>query len=169
MFPHVVPQMDYAETQKFQDLSKIYSRYCWGAIEKMVTNNAPQYLQAAEFLAQKHHIYHIKISPYNSQAQGLIEHRHYDVWEALIKAADGNESRCQWPDVAPSVFWAEQVTIQKSTRYSLFYMAHGVEPLLLFNLAETTYLAPKMDSLMTTEDLIAERAKMLQKTYQRFE
>ena len=48
-------------------------------------------------------------------------------------------------------------------------MAHGVEPLLLFDLAETTYLAPKMDSLMTTEDLIAERAKMLQKTYRRFE
>ena len=72
MFPHVVPRMDYAETQKFQDLSKIYSQYCWGAIEIMVTNNAPQYLQAAEFLAQKHHIYHIKISPYNSQAQGPI-------------------------------------------------------------------------------------------------
>ena len=55
--------------------------------------------------------------------------------------------------------------IQKSTGYSPFYMAHGVEPLLPFDLAEASYLAPKFDGLMTTEDLIAEQAKMLQKTY----
>ena len=81
--------------------------------------------------------------------------------EALIKAADGDKSR--WPDMAPSVFWAERVTIQKATGYSPFYLAHGVEPLLPFDLAEATYLAPKIDSLMSTEDLIAHRAKMLQK------
>ena len=44
-------------------------------------------------------------------------------------------------------------------------MAHGVEPLLPFDLAEASYLAPKFDGLMTTEDLIAEWAKMLQKKY----
>ena len=136
----------------------------WGAIEVIVTDNAPQYLQAADYLSDKHHIHHIKISPYNSKAQGPIERRHYDVREALIKAADGDESR--WPEVAPSVFWAERITIQKSTGYSPFYMAHGVEPLLPFDLAEATYLAPSLDSLVSTEDLIATRAKMLQKRTQ---
>ena len=81
--------------------------------------------------------------------------------EALIKATDGDIGR--WPDIAPSVFWAERVSIQKSTGYSPFYLAHGVEPLLPFDLAEATYLAPNMDCLMTTEDLIARRAIMLQK------
>ena len=81
--------------------------------------------------------------------------------EAIIKAADGDISK--WPDVAPSVFWAERVTIQKSTGYSPYYLAHGVEPLLPFDLAEATYLAPKLDSLMKTEDLIAQHAIMLQK------
>ena len=158
------PEWTMLKHENFKTLAKFIhdTLLCrWGAIEIMVTDNAPQYLQAADFLAQKHHIHRIKISPYNSQAQGPIERRHYDVREALIKAADGDESR--WPDVAPSVFWAERVTIQKSTGYSPFYMAHGVEPLLPFDLAEATYLAPKMDSLMTTEELIAERAKMLQK------
>ena len=65
--------------------------------------------------------------------------------------------------MAASVFWAEWVTIQKSTGYSPFYLAHGVEPLLPFDLAEATYLAPKLDSLMSTEELIAQRAIMLQK------
>jgi hypothetical protein len=126
-----------------------------------VTDNAPQYLQAATYLAEKFHIHHIKISPYNSRAQGPIERRHYDVREALIKVADGDVSR--WPDVAPSVFWAERVTIQKSMGYSPFYLSHGVKPLLPFDLAEATYLATDMNSMMSTEDLLAQKAKMLQK------
>jgi transposase InsO family protein len=139
----------------------------WGAIEIIVSDNAPQYIQAIEYLAEKYNIRYIRISPYNSRAQGPIERRHYDVREAIVKAADGDESK--WVDVAPSVFWAERVSIQKSTGYSPFYIAHGVEPLLPFDLAEATYLAPKMDSIISTEDLIAQRAKMLQKRPQDLE
>jgi len=52
----------------------LYELVCrWGAIEVIVTDNAPQYLQAAEQLAEKHHIRHIKISPYNLRAQEPIE------------------------------------------------------------------------------------------------
>jgi hypothetical protein len=139
----------------------------WGAIEIIVTDNTPQYIQAVEYLANKYHIHHIKISPYNSQAQGPIERRHFDIREALIKATDGDISR--WPDVASSVFWAERVTIQKSTGYSPFYLAHGVEPLFPFNLAEATYLAPNSADLLMTEELIAQRAIMLQKRPQDLE
>ena len=133
----------------------------WGAIEVFMLDNAPQYIQAIEYLVQKYHIHYIKILLYNSQAQGPIERRHYDLQEAVIKAADRDESK--WLDVMASVFWAEQVSIQRSSGYSLFYIAHGVEPLLPFDLVEVTYLAPKMDQLMKTEDLIAQQAKMLQK------
>jgi hypothetical protein len=140
-------------------LHKIICR--WGAIETLVTDNAPQYLEAARIIERDYHVHHIKISPYNSRASGPIERRHFDVREALIKAAEGDESK--WPLVAPSVFWAERVTIQKSTGYSPYFMAHGVEPLLPFDLAEATYLATDMESIMSTEDLIAHRAKMLMK------
>ena len=84
-----------------------------------------------------------------------------DVREAIVKATDGDISK--WPDVTPSVFWAERVTIQKSTGYSPYYIAHGVEPLFPFDLAEATYLAPGLQSLVSTEELIAQRAIMLQK------
>lgn len=158
------PEWTMVKNENFKSIAKfIYENLLcrWGALEIMVSDNAPQYLQASEYLAEKYHIHHIKISPYNSRAQGPIERRHFDVWEALIKAADGDTSR--WPDVAPSVFWAERVSIQKSTGYSPYFLAHGVEPLFPFDLAEATYLAPKIDGLMTTEDLIAQRAIMLQK------
>lgn len=158
------PEWAMVKAENFKTIAKFIheSILCrWGAIEEIVTDNAPQYLQAAEFLAEKFHIHHIKISPYNSRAQGPIERRHYDVREALVKAAEDDDRK--WPDIASSVFWAERVTIQKSTGYSPFYLAHGTEPLLPFDLAEATYLAPKMDSQMSTEDLIAQRAQMLQK------
>ena len=103
----------------------LYEFVCrWGAIEVIVTDNAPQYLQAVEQLAEKYHINHIRISPYNSHAQGPIEQWHYDVQEAIMKAAEGDESK--WPDVAPAVLWAEQVTIQKYTGYSPDYLPHVV-------------------------------------------
>jgi len=31
----------------------------WGAIEEIVTDNAPQYIEAAAYLAKKYHIHHI--------------------------------------------------------------------------------------------------------------
>jgi hypothetical protein len=42
-------------------------------------------------------------------------------------------------------------------------MAHGVEPLLPFDLVEATYMAPTPSELMTTSDLIISCAIQLQK------
>ena len=161
------PEWTMVKNENFKMIAKFLfeSLLCrWGAIEVLVSDNAPQYLQVEEYLAEKYHVYHIKISPYNSRAQGPVERRHFDVLEALLKAAEGDSSR--WPDVAPSVFWAERVTIQRSTGYSPYYLAHGVEPLFPFDLAEATYLAPDIKSLLSTEDLIAQHAIMLQKRNQ---
>ena len=164
------PEWTMVRNENFRTIAKFIfeNLLCrWGALEILVSDNAPQYLQAAEYLAQKYHIHHIRISPYNSRAQGPIERRHFDVREALIKASDGDSSR--WPDVAAAVFWAERVTIQKSSGYSPYYLAHGTEPLFPFDLAEATYLAPDLDKLQPTEDLIAKRAMMLQKRPQDLE
>jgi hypothetical protein len=158
------PELDMLKNENFKTITMfIYLKLLcqWGAIEIIVTDNTPQYLQAVKYLAEKYHIHHIKISPYNSRAQGPIEQRHYDVREAIVKATDGDISK--WPDVTPSVFWAERVTIQKSTGYSPYYMAHGIKPLFPFDLAEATYLALDLGSMVSMEDLIAQRSIMLQK------
>jgi hypothetical protein len=133
----------------------------WGAVEEIVTDNGPAFVQAAEFLSQRYKINHIRISPYNSRANGPVERRHFDVRESLVKAAGSEENR--WTTVAPSVFWAERISIQKSTGYSPYYLAHGLEPLLPFDLAEATYLAPAFTKPLPTSDLIALRAIQLQK------
>lgn len=40
----------------------------WGAVEQIVTNNGPAFVQVVEFLSTCYKINHIRISPYNSQA-----------------------------------------------------------------------------------------------------
>ena len=39
--------------------------------------------------------------------------------------------------------------------FSLFYMAHGIDPILPFDLAKATFLVPKLDKLLSRIDLLA--------------
>ncbi|KIO02719.1 hypothetical protein M404DRAFT_147444 [Pisolithus tinctorius Marx 270] len=115
-------------------------------------------------LATQYHIRHIRISPYNSQANGIVERCHYDVCKAIMKSCE-NDDRC-WHTIVHSVFWAEQVTILKSMGLSPYFMVHGVELLFPFDLAEATFLLPLScndATLLTTTELIAWHVHQLQK------
>ncbi|KAF8576898.1 hypothetical protein K439DRAFT_1536035 [Ramaria rubella] len=68
-----------------------------------------------------------------------------------------------WPTVAPFAFWADRVTVRKATGYSLFYMVHGIEPILPFNITEATFLIPKLERPLNDEELIVIRAWQLEK------
>jgi transposase InsO family protein len=116
----------------------------WGAVTELVTDNGSPYVQALDILADQYGIRYIQISPYNSQANGVVERHHYDVWEAIVKSTLGGEVR--WPLTTHSVFWAERVTILKATGLSPYFMVHGVEPLFPFDLSEGTFLVPALDS-----------------------
>jgi len=95
---------------------------------------------------------------------GLVECKHFDVWESLMKACNNDHSK--WVGVAPSVFWADCVTIRRLTGYSPFFMAHGVEVVLPFDIAEATYLLPPLDAPASTKDLIAHHAQQLLKWWE---
>src|SRR5882724_9930865 len=100
------------------------------------------FVAVAGYLLEKYGIHHIKISPYNSQANGLVECKHFDIRKSLMKACNNDHSK--WVNMAPLMFWADWVTICQSTGYSLFLMAHGVEAVLPFDIAEATYLLPPL-------------------------
>ena len=115
----------------------------WGPLTEIVTDNGLTFVQALDVLADRYCIQHIHISPYNSQANGVVEWRHFNVQEAIIKSSPGGES-C-WHTVTHSVFWAEHITVLRSTGLSPYFMAHGVEPLFPFDLAKATFLIPPLD------------------------
>jgi len=84
--------------------------YRWGTLLEIVIDNGAPFVKALAYLMKHYHITHIRISGYNSHANGLVEHSHFDVREALFKACNGEESK--WSSSAYSVFWAERVTIR---------------------------------------------------------
>lgn len=69
----------------------------------------------------------------------------------------------QWPKMVPHVFWVDCVTTRKSTGYSPYYLAHGVEPLLPFDFVDATFMLPKISSILSTDELIAICARQLAK------
>lgn len=85
--------------------------YRWGTLIEIVTDNGSPFVKAIGYLAQHYHLTHIRISGYNSRANGIVERSHFDVRQALFKACDGVESK--WSTVAYSVFWAERVTVRR--------------------------------------------------------
>jgi len=129
---------------------------------EIVTDNGPAFVSALDELATRYNIWHIQISPYNSQANRIVERRHYDVREAIMKSAEGDEGK--WYKFMHSVFWAERVTILKSCGMSPYFMVHGVKPLFPFDITEAMFLVslPDQDEFSST-DLIAWRMRQLQK------
>ncbi|CAA7263005.1 unnamed protein product [Cyclocybe aegerita] len=102
-----------------------------------------------------------KLSRYNSRANGTVEAAHQPVRSALIKSSNGDIRK--WHEHLPYVFWAERITMRKSTGFSPYYAVHGVEPLLPFNITHATFLLPPMKSLITEVELLAMRGRQLER------
>jgi hypothetical protein len=133
----------------------------WGTLAEIVSDNGKPFVAALLHLEHKYHIKHIRISSYNSRANSIVERLHFDVQQAMFKAADGDQNK--WLQVTYLVFWSEHITIKKCMGCSPFYTATGVHPILPFDIVEANYLLPPPDSLLAMTDLVARRAIVLQK------
>ncbi|KAL7281404.1 hypothetical protein ACG7TL_004717 [Trametes sanguinea] len=133
----------------------------WGAATELITDNGSAFVSAVRSLEERYHIHHIKISPYNSKANGIAERSHFDTRQILFKAASGDQRK--WSQFAHYAFWAERVTVRKRMGCSPYFAVTGCHPVLPLDIAEATYLVPPPEGLLSTEDLIARRAIELQK------
>ena len=128
---------------------------------EIVLDNGKPFVVVLGHLEKKYHIKHIRISGYNSHANGIVERSHFDIQQALFKAS--NRSQNKWAQTAQSVFWSERITPRKRMGCAPYFAITGTHPLLPFNIIEANYLLPPPDSLLSTGNLIAWRAVALQK------
>ncbi|KXN93296.1 hypothetical protein AN958_00220, partial [Leucoagaricus sp. SymC.cos] len=98
---------------------------------------------------------------YNSQSNGIVETTHRTVRDGLVKMCAGSIKN--WYEYAPYIFWADRVTTRKSTGMTPYYAVHGVEPLHPFDITEATFLASSITHHLSDAELLAARARMLQK------
>jgi hypothetical protein len=131
----------------------------WGTIVEIVTDNGTSIIAVLEHIAKRYHINHIHISPYNSKANGIIEVKHFSFHDSLFKAydMDGAEPG-SWSCYFFHTLWAECITHHHHMGCSPYFAAHGVHPILPFNVVEVTSLLPPPDSVMTSKELVTRRA-----------
>lgn len=131
-------------------IEQIIFRY--GTVGELVTDNGSAL--EGEFMKRvsKYNIHRIKISPYNSQANGVVERGHFIIREALVKMCGKNISK--WPSLLQAAVFADRITIRRATGYSPYYLLHGVHPVLPCDLAEATFMVPRFKERMTDEELL---------------
>jgi hypothetical protein len=61
---------------------------CYGAVTEIVTNNGKEFEGACALLIQKHSILHIRILPYNLQANNVVERGHFVIQEGIMKSCE---------------------------------------------------------------------------------
>ena len=135
--------------------------YRYGAIREVVTDNGPSLRGAFERLAKDFNVNQIKISPYNPQANGVVERAHFIIREALMRICRGDPSL--WPRYLQAAIFADRITTRRVTSFSPFFLLHGTHPLLPCDLADATFLAPDLRSGMTDEELLIARIRQLAK------
>ena len=119
-------------------VEQIIFRY--GTVGEIVTDNGPSLEGEFTRIVNKYNIHWIKISPYNSQANRVVERGHFTIREALVKMCGNDLNR--WPTLLPAAFFADRITIRRATGFSPYYLLHGVHPLLPCDLAEATFMVP---------------------------
>ena len=83
----------------------------WNALSEIVTDNGSPWVAATTYLAEKYHLHHIRISGYNSQANGIVERPHFNVRDALFKATEGDGDH--WHLSVHTVLWADRTSVRK--------------------------------------------------------
>ena len=138
---------------------EIMCRY--GVIAQIVTDNGSEVKGAFEKLMKRYSIPHIRISPYNSKANGVVERGHFIIREAIIKSCNGDINL--WPTKVHHAFFADKVITCCSTGFSPFYLLHGLDPILPFDLFEATHLVEGFHSGMSSQELLALCIRQLEK------
>ena len=135
--------------------------YRYGPVSEIVTDNGPSLMREFAQIVQKFNVHHIKISPYNSQANGVVERGHYTLREAIVKMCNGRMQ--DWPNVLVAAVYADRITTRRATGFSPFYLLHGTHPMLPCDLAEATFMVKDFTPGMDDVDLLAARIRQLMK------
>jgi hypothetical protein len=131
----------------------------YGNVIEVVTDNGPSFHGEFEQLLKDYGVKQIKISPYNSQANGVVERGHFNIREALVKLSKNKIA--QWPQMVSAACYTDRITIRRSTGYSPFYLLHGVHPFLPCDLVDATFMVTQFKPGMTDIELIAARTQQL--------
>ena len=154
--------------------SKAVAEFLWedvicrhGCFGKLVIDGGSENKEAVAELTRRYGIKRVMVSAYHPQANGMIERGHKPIVDALSKMSD--EGSNNWVRNLPAVLWADRSTVRTSTGLTPYYISCGNEPVLPIELEIPTWRILPWGDIHTTSDLLAMRARQLQRRDQDLE
>ena len=132
-----------------------------GIFGKLIVDGGPENKKKVDKLATKFKIRRVVVSGYHPQANGMVERGHKPIVDALSKMTNGGITN--WVDNLPAVLWADRTTVRKSTGYTPFYLNCGYEAIMPIELEIPTWRILPWNEVRDTSDLIAMRARQIQR------
>jgi len=124
----------------------------WGSLVKIITDNSAPFKKAVKWIEEKYGIKGVTISPYNSQANEVVERPHWDLKQMLYKATRGNIKKWFWS--LHHIIWADRVTVRKGMGCSPYFMVTGAQPTLPLDIIEATWLVRYLERMLSRSELI---------------
>jgi hypothetical protein len=139
----------------------------WGCPKEFVTDNAPQFLAAVEWLNRKYGITGICVSPYSSNTNGPVEMGHKHMRQMVYKATGGHVRKWFW--FLPQMVRADRIMTWRGLGCSPFFAATGSHPTIPLDVVEATWMVEYPGEIISTAELVGLRAKVLAKHRQHIE
>ena len=109
----------------------------FGYIFQLMCDNGTEFKGAMEELMRKYKVPVVRISPYNSQANGKIKRMQRMYLEAIWKVVQGDMA--QWPLWMGYALWADRMTVKRNMGYLPYYLLYGQHLLHPFDVLDATY------------------------------
>jgi hypothetical protein len=122
---------------------------------------------ALNWLNTKYGITGIRISAYNSQANGPVERVHWDIRQSIYKATGSDVRKWFW--FLPQVVWADRITVRRGLGCSPYFAVTGAHLTIPLAIEEATWLVDYPGEIISTEELVGLRARALAKHIQHVE
>lgn len=132
----------------------------WGVIEVLISDNGPETSEVVEELVNRYKALYVRISPYNSRANGTIEVSHRMFIYALRKLA--NSTGLHWTKHYHSLLWSERVRVRESTGMSPYHFVVGFKTVLPVEFGVPTWRTLPWHPVRTRDELLALRARQIE-------
>jgi hypothetical protein len=135
-----------------------------GVFAVLQCDGGPENKDLVDQLARKYGIHKTVSSSYHPQTNGQVEVSHKSIKNALAKMCKkAGQLDSTWMNHLHAVLWADRTTVKTSTGMTPYEIEYLDRPILPIELDITTWSVMNWGEVTTTEDLIAVRARALER------
>ena len=132
-----------------------------GCFGQLTVDGGPENKDMVEQLTSRYKIKRLVVSAYHPQANRMVERGHRPLVDSLNKITE--QGYGDWVSNLHAVLWADRTTTRASTGETPYRLMYGSDAILPIELSVPTWQTLPWDSVISTADLLAVRARQVQR------